>query len=103
METPGDTPGKHPTSELTELRQKIEDVDRRIVGLIAARCRLARAAGERKRAAGLATLDPAQEAVVVRRAAVRARQAALDEERVRQVFWCLIELSRASQNPLDNP
>jgi prephenate dehydrogenase len=83
--------------ELTTLRQEIEDVDQRILGLIALRCRLAEAAGERKRAAGLATVDPAQEAVVIRRAAVRARSENLDEEGVRQLFWCLISLSRAMQ------
>jgi chorismate mutase len=83
--------------ELASLRLEIEEVDQRILGLIALRCRLAEAAGERKRAAGLTTLDPAQEAVVIRRAAVRARHENLDEEGIRQLFWCLIGLSRAMQ------
>jgi chorismate mutase/prephenate dehydratase len=85
------------TPELAALRREIEEVDQRIVSLVARRCRLAEAAGERKRAAGLASVDPAQEAVVVRRAAVRARGEDLPEEEVRQLFWCLIALSRAVQ------
>ena len=84
-------------AELAALRREIEDVDRRIVRLVAKRCGLARAAGERKRVAGLAAVDPAQEATVVRRAAVHARAADLDEEEVRRLFWCLIGLSHAAQ------
>jgi chorismate mutase len=86
-----------PRADIAALRQEIEDVDHRIVSLIAARCRLAEAVGERKRASGLPTLDPAQEAVVIRRAAARAREEQVDEEGVRQLFWCLIGLSHARQ------
>jgi chorismate mutase len=89
-------PQEHPV-ELAALRSEIEKVDEHILSLIEVRCRLAQEAGERKRAAGIATLDPAQEAVVIRRAAVRARDAKLDEEVVRQLFWCLIGLSRSTQ------
>jgi chorismate mutase len=86
-----------PHGELPELRREIEALDRQLMELIASRCRLARAAGERKRAAALPVADPAQEALVVRRAAVRARQADIDEEGVRQLFWCVIGLSRKVQ------
>jgi chorismate mutase len=92
-----DPRAREPRSELAQLRGEIEEVDHRIVSLIALRCRLAEAAGERKRAAGLAMVDPAQEAVVVRRAAARARAEDIDEEGVRQLFWCLIGLSHAIQ------
>jgi chorismate mutase len=90
-------PGLATPGELPELRREIEELDRRLVDLIAARCHLARAAGERKRAARLPVADPAQEALVVRRAAVRAREADVDEEAVRHLFWCVIGLSRKVQ------
>ena len=44
------------------------------------------------------TLDPAREAVVVRRAGELAREAGLDDEVVRRIFWQLIALSRNAQN-----
>jgi len=83
--------------DLDDLRQAIDAVDQELVALIASRCHLARSAGEQKRAAGLPLLDPGQEAAVVRRVAVRARDEGLDEETLRQVFWCLIDLSRRMQ------
>jgi chorismate mutase len=42
-------------------------------------------------------LDPAREAAVVRRSAERARDAGLDEEAVREIFWRLVGLSRRTQ------
>ena len=44
-------------------------IARELVALIARRTELARRTGEAKRAAGKPTLDPAREAVVIRRAA----------------------------------
>src|SRR5207249_4517022 len=53
-----------------------------------------------KRAAGLPTLDPAQEAAVIRRAAALARDAGLPEEDLRDVFWHVVGLTRrAEQEP----
>jgi chorismate mutase len=86
-----------PDGELPDLRREIEALDHRLMDLIALRCRLARAAGERKREASLPIADPAQEALVVRRAAARAREADVDEEGVRRLFWCVIGLSRKVQ------
>jgi isochorismate pyruvate lyase len=84
-------------TEIAELRGRIDALDREIVRLMADRCRLATAAGERKRSRGLALVDPPREAAVVRRAAAHAREAGIDEEVVRRVFWWLIELGRRSQ------
>jgi chorismate mutase len=50
-----------------------------------------------KRKAGLPTLDPPREAAVVRRAGALAREAGLDDEDVRYIFWHLIGLSRRMQ------
>lgn len=85
------------SEELAQLRGEIERLDRTLIELVAERVRLARRVGAAKRAAGLPTLDPAREAAVVRRAGALAREAGLDDEEVRYIFWHLIGLSRRSQ------
>lgn len=90
--------GEGPRDETLErLRVEIERVDRTLVEAIGRRVGLARRIGAAKRAAGLPTLDPAHEAAVVRRAGALAREARLDDEDVRYVFWQLIGLSRRAQ------
>lgn len=84
-------------TDLAQLRSAIEGIDRELIGLIAARVRIARAVGTAKREAGLPTLDPAREALVVRRAGELAREAGLEDEDVRYIFWHLIGLSRRAQ------
>ncbi len=84
-------------AELNELRGEIEQIDRELIELIARRVDLARRVGAAKRRAGLPTLDPAREAAVVRRAGALAREANLDDEDVRYIFWHLIGLSRRMQ------
>lgn len=87
-------------TELDRWRAEIERIDRALVALIRERVSAARRAAAAKRAAGLPTLDPAQEAAVVRRAAALARDAGLEEEGVRDLFWQLIGLTRrAEQQP----
>lgn len=83
--------------ELTRLRDQIERVDRDLVALISTRVALGRLVGTAKRAAGLPLLDPAREAAVVRRAGALAREAGLEDEDVRYIFWHLIGLSRRAQ------
>jgi chorismate mutase len=85
------------TAELEQVRAAIERLDRQLIDLIAERVQLARRAGVLKSAAGLATLDPAREAAVVRRAGELARGAGLDDEDVRYIYWHLIGLSRRAQ------
>jgi chorismate mutase len=85
------------TPELLQIRDEIERVDRALIDLIAQRVRLARQVGVVKREAGLPTLDPPREAAVVRRAGALAREAGLDDEDVRYIFWHLIGLSRRMQ------
>lgn len=85
------------TAELSALRDEIRDLDREFVELIARRVELARRIGEAKREAGIATLDPAREAAVVRDAADRAREAGLDADEIRAIFWRLIGLCRRTQ------
>jgi chorismate mutase/prephenate dehydrogenase len=88
------------TAELDRLRAEIERIDRALIGLIEERVRSAHRAAIAKRAAGLPTLDPAQEAAVIRRAATLARDAGLPEEEVRDLFWHIVGLTRrAEQEP----
>jgi chorismate mutase len=84
-------------AELDRLRLEIEDLDVRLVALIAERVRLARQVGQLKRAAGLPTLDPAREASVVRRASGLAREAGLVSEEMREIIWHVIGLCRRAQ------
>jgi len=82
---------------LRAIRERIEQVDREIIGLIAERVQLAREVGGAKRELGVPTLDPAREAAVVRRAGELAREAGVGDEDVRYIFWHLIGLSRRAQ------
>jgi len=92
------------TADLDRLRAEIERVDRALLGLIGERVRAANRVAAAKRAAGLPTLDPAQEAAVIRRAAALARDAGLPEEDVRDLFWHLVGLTRrAEQEPSAAP
>lgn len=85
------------SAELTRLRAEIERIDRALVGLIRERVTAARGTAAAKRAAGLPTLDPPQEATVIRRAAALAREAGLPAEDVRDVFWQLVALTRRAE------
>ncbi|HSU13570.1 chorismate mutase [Longimicrobium sp.] len=94
MSAPAAAPAR---AQLAEIRDRIEQLDRQIIGLIAERVQLGREVGGVKRELGLPTLDPAREAAVVRRAGALAREAGLDDEDVRYIFWHLIGLSRRVQ------
>ncbi|NJD18998.1 MAG: chorismate mutase [Gemmatimonadetes bacterium] len=85
------------TAELERLRREIDAVDRSIVASFTRRVAIARRIGELKEEVGQPVLDPSREAAVVRRAAERAREAGLDEEAVREVFWRLVGLARRTQ------
>jgi chorismate mutase len=84
-------------ADLVRLRADIERIDRALVDLIRERVRAARSTAAAKRAAGLPTLDPPQEAAVIRRAAALARDAGLPAEDVRDVFWKVVALTRAAE------
>ena len=82
---------------LGRYRQQIEQLDSDLVSLLAKRVALSKEIGAMKRVAGLPTLDLAREAEVIRRAAALARDASLNDEKVRDIFWHVIGLSRAVQ------
>lgn len=79
------------------LRDRIESLDRDIVDRIAERVALAEQIGRAKREHGLPTLDPGREAAVIRRATDMARDAGVEEEAVRDIFWHLVGLCRRAQ------
>lgn len=83
--------------QVERLREQVGDTDREIVALLARRLELVRTLGHEKARCGLATSDPAREAEVLRSVAASAREAGLDPERVRELFWCVIGMSRAVQ------
>jgi chorismate mutase len=82
---------------LGRCRQQIEGLDRELVSLLGKRVALSKEIGAIKKVAGLPTLDPAREAEVIRRAAAMAREVGLSDEKVRDIFWHVIGLSRAVQ------
>lgn len=82
---------------LGKCRQQIEAIDRELITLLAKRVALSKEIGAMKKVAGLPTLDPAREAEVIRRAASLARDTGLSDEKVRDIFWHVIGLSRAVQ------
>ena len=82
---------------LGKCRHEIEQIDRELVALLAKRVAVSREIGAMKKVAGLPTLDPAREAEVIRRAAGLAREAGVNDEKVRDIFWHVIGLSRAVQ------
>lgn len=93
------SPSSDPPAEerLERLRSEIERIDRALVEQMARRREAARRVGEAKQTADMPILDPAREARVVRRAGAWAREAGLDEDTVRHVFWCLIRQARDAQ------
>jgi len=84
-------------AELARVRGEIERLDRALIGLIAERVALARQVGPLKQALGMPILDPPREAAIVRRAGELAREAGLQDEDVRYIFWHLVGLSRRVQ------
>jgi 3-deoxy-7-phosphoheptulonate synthase len=84
---------------LARIRRDIERVDRDIVALIGERVRLARAAGEEKRHAGLPVIDAWQEALVLARAPELAALSGLPVPELRLLQQHLIAIARRAQAP----
>lgn len=84
-------------AELASCRDRIEAIDREIIGLLARRLTLGKRTGDLKRMAGLPILDPTREAAVIRRVTTEARDSGLPTEPIREVFWQIIGMSRQVQ------
>jgi chorismate mutase len=93
----GSNDASDPLAALAQCRSEIEELDRRLVALLAERVALGRKTAVLKRAAGLPILDPQREAEVIRRAGTTAREHDLPVEAVREMFWQVVGLSRRAQ------
>lgn len=80
-------------TELEVLRSTIDDLDRRILELIAERVRVVLAVGDYKRRTGMPVYDPERERRMLARLASLA-PSPLDGETVRRIFERLIDESR---------
>jgi chorismate mutase len=96
MTTSGDEM-RDPRGALAVCREDIEELDRRIIALLADRIAVGKRTTALKQAAGLPILDPAREAEVIRRAGATARTHGLPTEPVREIFWHIVGMSRRAQ------
>jgi chorismate mutase len=83
----------NPPSEIEAFRKAIDDVDHRILELVAERMRVVLAVGDYKREHDLAVYDPERERDMLSRLAAAA-PSPLDGETVRRIFERLIDESR---------
>jgi len=95
--SPAHAPTPNGARTLAELRCAIERIDETLIAAIAERMKLAREVGRVKAETGQPVTDPAREAAVVARAAQLARNAALPEDDIRELYWRLIAMSRRAQ------
>lgn len=86
-----------PGAALRDCRNAIEEVDRRIVALLAERMTLCLRAATAKRNAALPIVDPVREAEVLRSAQALAAESGLPPEPVREIFERIVALARRAQ------
>jgi chorismate mutase len=79
--------------ELEELRRAIDEVDRKILELVAERVRLVLAIGDIKRSRNLAVYDPERERRVLESLAAAAPEL-LDATTIKRIFERIIDESR---------
>ncbi len=84
-------------TDLDELREEIQEIDRDIVELIARRTYVADSIAQVKEAEGLPTTDERQEERVMERAGANAEQFDVDSNLVKAIFRLLIELNKVEQ------
>ena len=82
---------------LDEMRLKIEEIDRRIMELIAERTDIAILIAEIKEREGLPITDKDQEKKVMQRVSKNADLFGVDKEGVERIFQMLIELNKSKQ------
>ncbi|MCD6146273.1 MAG: chorismate mutase [Methanosarcinales archaeon] len=86
--------------ELADIREKIEQIDKDIVTLIAERTNLAEDVLELKRAEEKSIEDKKQEQIVLNRAIDYATELNLDTGSIKQIFLILIEMNIERQREL---
>jgi chorismate mutase len=99
----GTTPTAPPLSEieaaneLERVRDRISEIDERLIHIIGERRDLVLEVGRLKAILNLPVMDPGREAQVVRKAAARARELGVDEEMTRDVIWRIMASARSTQ------
>ena len=83
--------------ELEKQRQRIDWIDRRIVGLLSERMRAAADAGRLKKGKGLKITDRQRENEVIKRVRSAAKDEGLDEGFAESIFSIIIKQSRTEQ------
>ncbi len=86
--------------ELPDVREKIETIDKEILGLIAARTDLAGTVLELKKSEGKRIEDGEQEQVVLNRATDYATELNLDIGSIKQIYEILIRMNIDRQHEL---
>jgi prephenate dehydrogenase len=84
--------------DLVEVRDLIDDVDRRLVDLLVQRHDLAKRAGHIKRRDGRPVRDPVREDALLEERAGWARDGGLDVDGTMRVFQAILDQSRARQS-----
>jgi chorismate mutase len=79
--------------ELEALRRRIDEIDQKLLELVAARVRVVLEVGDYKRRHGLAVYDPERERTLLERLCAVPPEP-LDRETVRRVFERLVDESR---------
>jgi len=79
--------------QIEKWRRRIDDLDRRILGLLNERSRCALAIGAAKRRLGRWVYDPQREAAVVKQL-LEANEGPLQDEAVRRLFERILDESR---------
>jgi chorismate mutase len=80
-----------PVSDLSEIRVKIDDVDRRLVSLLAERGRLVSDVVHYKRAHHMPVVDRAREDLMLDRIALLAKDEGLDPRVAQQILRTIID------------
>lgn len=79
--------------ELSETRERIDEVDRELMQLLQRRAELVRRAQRAKATVGMGVVDPEREARMLATRAAWAEEAGLDADGVRNIFEAIIGLS----------
>ncbi|MGH7910527.1 MAG: chorismate mutase [Candidatus Dormibacteraceae bacterium] len=95
----GDADGDWPGERLTALREQLDELDERLVGVLEERFRVTREVGRLKAEAGLAAVDIRREERILTRLEMVAEQAGLDPDLLRglyrQIFDAVVAEHRA--------
>jgi len=87
----GSTPDSLDIPDLSDIRRQIDDVDRRLIALLAERARLVGGVVRYKRAHHMAVVDRAREDVMLARIAELAKDEGVDPRVAQQVLRTIID------------